>query len=113
MTKNNFLTNVFHHPSLLAPKSNIISNYILAGLDNFVGHTSDNEVFCVYLELDEATVSHWRLAGLFLSILGGLGTGVGSKNAQLGLDVGTAMLAIFLVLQGSLSSTGSQDQVLQ
>jgi hypothetical protein len=78
-----------------------------------VGYTSDNKVFCVYLELDEARASYWRLAALFLSILGGIGTGVGSKNAQLGLDVGTAMLALFLVLRGSLNSTGSQDQVLQ
>lgn len=113
MTKDNFLTNVFHDPSLLAPKSNIISNYILAGLGNRVGYTSGNKVFCIYLELDEKKASYWRLAALFLSILRGMGTGVGSKNARLGLDVGTAMLAILLVLQGSLNSTSSQYQVLQ
>jgi hypothetical protein len=113
INKDNFLTNVFYNPSLLALKSNIIPNYILTGLRNRVGYTSENEVFCVYLELDDARASHWRLAALFLSVLGGIGTGVGSKNAQLGLDVGTTMLALFLVLRGSLNSTGFQDQVLQ
>jgi hypothetical protein len=96
------LTNVFHDSSLLAPESNIVLNYMSARIRNGIGHSLNDVVLCVYMELDETRSSLWRLAALFLSILGGIGAGAKSKNAQLGLDVGTGMLAILLVLQGSL-----------
>jgi hypothetical protein len=96
------LTNVFHDSRLLPQESNIVLSYMSARIHNGVGHSLNNVVLCVYMELDETRSSLWRLAALFLSVFGGIGAGVKSKNAQLGLDVGTGMLAILLVLQGSL-----------
>lgn len=82
---------------------------MLHKLRSHLDHTVSNEVFCVYLDFDGTRAAQWRLVALFVSMLGGLGAGFGSKNAQLGLDVGTAMLAIFMVLQGSLILVESRN----
>ena len=47
---DNLLTNVFQDLDFIALKSNLISNYTLAGLHNRTGYTIDYEVFCVHYQ---------------------------------------------------------------
>lgn len=79
-----------------------MASYMFSELYARNGNAIDERVFCVYLGLDETMALYWRLAALMLSILGGLVVGFGSRDAQLGLDVGTAILAILLVFHGTL-----------
>jgi hypothetical protein len=57
---------------------------------------------CVYLGFDENIAFYWRFVALVISFINGLGAGFGTRDAEFGLEVGTAILAVLLVIQATL-----------
>ena len=55
-------------------------------------------------------VGYWQLVALTLSIFGGLAAGIGLKDGQVGLDVATAILAVLLVIHGTLKLCAFRDR---
>lgn len=108
--KDEFLTSTFHHPFLLSPNSKLIATYMFSELLDRKDNSVDEQIFCVYLGLDEMMVGYWQLVALTLSVFGGLAAGFSLKDGQVGLDVATAILALLLVIQGALKLWANRDR---
>jgi hypothetical protein len=96
ITKDEFLTATFHNPRLLPPESRMLAAQITTA------SYGENIACCVYLGFDEKIALYWRLIALVISLINGLGAGFGTRNAEFGLEVGTAILAVLLVIQATL-----------
>ena len=112
ITKDNYLTKALRNTNAIVSDSSTMINYIAAVL--YGSHSADTEerILCIYLEVDETLASYWRLTALIFSLFIGLGSGLGSRNAQLGLDIGSCMLAALLVLQSALQVHAASHRVI-
>ena len=87
-------------------------NYTAAVLYGPYSTNTEERILCIYLEVDETLASYWRLTALVFSLFIGLGIGLSSRNAQLGLDLGSCMLAALLVLQSGLRVHAASHRVI-
>jgi hypothetical protein len=95
--KDEFLTATFYDARLLPLKSRILTAYISTAC------YSEDIACCVYLGFDEKMAFYWRIIALVLSLVIGVGAGLGTRDVEFGLEVGTAVLAVLLVIQATLA----------
>lgn len=66
--------------------------YLIEGVQDT--HAGYREVWCFYHAVSARAASMWLLVALGVAVTFGLGVGLGVGDGQLGLDVGSGVLAV-------------------
>ena len=102
ITRDDFMTSAFRNQPESLTASTSTSRYLFdkfgSGKSNVKCHTA----CIVYTEVDRKVAAIWLLVALGISATAGVAAGVGGRNANLGFDVGTCVLAVLSALQGVL-----------
>ena len=97
-TKDDFVTTVLYDESERISTSSSIVEYMLQVRFGSEGRSGAYHAWCLYYEPNRRRASIWLLVALTLSFIGGMLAAVGG-DINLGLNVGTSMLAASSALQ--------------